>query len=53
MTEGEMYCRKVQVANKTGAISIVLPRKMCNDLEIEKGDYIKVSLKGKTVIIPK
>jgi antitoxin component of MazEF toxin-antitoxin module len=32
---------------------LALPKKMCEKLSINKGDYVKVRLVGKTIIIEK
>ena len=47
------YYRKVQELTANDSFSLVLPKKMCDNLNIRKGDYVKVVLQGKTIIVTK
>jgi antitoxin component of MazEF toxin-antitoxin module len=53
MTSNEIFYRKVQVSSNESSVSLVLPKKICEDLGIHKGDWIKVALQGKTIIVSK
>jgi antitoxin component of MazEF toxin-antitoxin module len=48
--------RRVQSQGNTRNFTsniVALPKKMCEKLSINKGDYIKMRLVGKTIIIEK
>ena len=47
------YYRKVQELSTGNSFSIVIPKKMCDNLDIKKGDYIKVVLQGKNIVVTK
>ena len=47
------YYRKVQELTSNDSFSLVLPKKMCDNLNIRKGDYVKVVFQGKTIIVTK
>jgi len=46
----ETAIRRVQ-QGKTGALTLVLPKKWHKLLGIKKGAYLKISLEGKTIVI--
>lgn len=45
--------RKVQQISHSSTVSIVLPKEMCMDLGVKKGDWMKVSLDGNKIVIAK
>lgn len=50
---GNLEIRKVQYTSPDGSFSVVLPKAMCEKLGIGKGDYVKVSLHDKTLVVEK
>ena len=48
-----MEIRKIQGLSHSDSISMVLPKKFCTKLGIDKGDYVKIRLEGKTIVIEK
>lgn len=52
--EMDNFCyRKVQKVSNNESFCLVLPKEMCRDLDIKKGDYVKVVLQGKNIVVTK
>jgi antitoxin component of MazEF toxin-antitoxin module len=45
--------RKVQAYHGERSITVVLPKDFAASLEIEKGDFLKVSLEGNKLVLQK
>lgn len=45
--------RKAQRVSNSSTICIVLPKDMCMNLGIGKGDYVKISKNGNKIIVEK
>jgi len=53
MSEQNVTIRKVQAYTGEKSLTIVLPRSFTAVLGIEKGDFLKVLLRGKQLILEK
>jgi antitoxin component of MazEF toxin-antitoxin module len=51
--ENEIRMMRVQALQGERSLTIVLPRSFTSGLNIRKGDYLKVSLEGKKMIMEK
>lgn len=53
MLENEITLRKVQAYTGEKSLTIVLPKSFTSEIGIEKGDFLKVRLKDKQLILEK
>ena len=55
MTEKDYRIRRVQglKGNDYNTVAVVLPKEMCEKLDIGKGDYMKISLVGNRIEVEK
>lgn len=49
----EMEMRRVQGLSNSDSVAMILPKKFCTELGIGKGDYVKIHVEGKTLVVEK
>jgi antitoxin component of MazEF toxin-antitoxin module len=46
--------RRVQgVSSNPGSVAVILPKTFCTELGIAQGDYVKIHVEGKTLVVEK
>jgi len=53
MTNNHLQIRKVQALQGERSLTVVLPKEFATLLEIEKGDYLKVTIEGRKLVLEK
>jgi AbrB family looped-hinge helix DNA binding protein len=53
MTNNHLEIRKVQALQGDRSLTVVLPKEFAILLEIGKGDYLKVTIEGKKLVLEK